>query len=361
MGSPFRNPFSHLDVNGEAIIDDRKCHRCAYALRGLKTSDRCPECGTPVRRKIAGGGSMGEAPVEYLDGMRLWSFVALLGGAGMLFLLVVTAVLPPGSAWRVFAALPALAGSVGWAYGVHRVVAPRRLGVPSSIDTVKEWSKLRVMVRVTQWAWVGLAGVVFIGVSVQFGAAQRATGLPPGAAPMPTPSFVISVLPALLTGFLGMIPLYVYLSFLADWANDTALAMRLRTATFMLLLTVPALGLLLFVAALLRPTARFIFIGPGIVIAGVGLVVCIWMSVWPLIQFTNLCRWARRNHLETLDRDARAGHAVRRRVEEALARDEPAMAKQISGRVEVSRRQGSYLAPSMEGEGYDLAPEGRKS
>ncbi len=63
------------------VLDDRKCPRCGYALKGLPLNGRCPECGTPVAAS-GKGDDFAYANADWLGrlvlGARLlfWSLIA---------------------------------------------------------------------------------------------------------------------------------------------------------------------------------------------------------------------------------------------------------------------------------------------
>jgi hypothetical protein len=155
--------------------------------------------------------------------------------------------------------------------------------------------------------------------------------------------------------FAGLLFTVVYISFLADWANDLSLGMRLRVTPFSLLAIIPVGALTGGVASLVRSSPRMIVVAPLMLIVGGAFLVCIGFFVVPIIQFAVLCHWARKNVDEGLDRDRRASSNIVKRIEEGKAKHEPA--PQAFRNREKRRPQGNYLAPRDDGEAIALAPE----
>src|SRR6185369_614177 len=72
--------------NGQ-VIADVVCRKCAYNLRGLNTSGRCPECGTSVGFSIQGD-YLRFCDPSWVDTLRL-GVVILLSGIGVIVLAVI--------------------------------------------------------------------------------------------------------------------------------------------------------------------------------------------------------------------------------------------------------------------------------
>ncbi|MDX2131006.1 MAG: hypothetical protein SFY69_03005 [Planctomycetota bacterium] len=367
MRTPFSNPSA---VSGAMVIgEDRACARCGYNLRGLKPGDRCPECGTPIRIRRDAGGGMTEAPLSYLDRLALWSTVAIIGAGVCVASLLATIGASLGNPLLLAALGLAALGAGAWGAGVYHVTGPREFGAPSPIDPVREWARLRLIARVSQFMWGGGFTILFAGVTVLHGVAVRqaaaaaaaAAGGGAGApviAPGPPVSATVLValgLLVLVLALVGMIAALLYFAQLADWANDLSLATRLRAVPFVVVASVPVGVLFLFTLALVRGTARMIIIGPAVVITGGLFLACVGFIVVPLIQFMLLCQWARANSTRAMDRDRRSSAAIVRRIEGGQARDAPQPAPVAGHRP--ARPQGNYIAPGSGGEAYDLAPE----
>lgn len=357
MATPTINPFTRFSTVPVLITEDRLCTRCSYNLKGLKTTERCPECGTPIRPKQVGGGSMTEAPLPYLERLAVWSSLGVTA-AGIAFCVGLTgAAFQPGSAGAVIVAgLTALA-AWGWGYSVRIITEPRRLGVASNIDPQTEWRAWRSSARWSQWMWGAGFTLLFVAVTAYYGALVRQGPPGPNTPPLVMPGIVPVATwlgaAALLAALAGLIPTAVHMSFLADWANDITLAMRLRMAPFMLIVSIPVAALFVGVLSLVRSSARMVVILPAIAIVGVGLLVCLGFFVVPLVQFANLCRWAKKNSNQTLDRDRRASAAIVKRIEGGQAKAEPTP-RHREGKA--ARPQGLHI-PATGGEGYELAPQ----
>lgn len=346
LPNPFATPVARI------ITHDRACHRCAYNLKGLKTGDRCPECGTPIRVQRVGGGSMTEAPMAYLDRLAWWSTAGVVLLGATLGFMVAAGFMPSGSPITVFLAGGAALTSGLWALAVYRTTEPRRLGEASTINTDEEWRGLRTWTRVLACAAPAGLAIAFVCATVAYGRAASAAA---GAVVTPSPFLAWCMVGAgvlLLAGFVGLFLTGAYWSLLADWANDMALAMSLRAAPFVMLITVPVAALFVFMIGLARATARMIIVAPAIVIAGAGLLACLWFAGMPFIRFAVLGHWARANQVATLTRDRRASAAIVRRVEDGQAKDESLPAVPVHA---PSRPQGAFLPRSGEGS-YDLAP-----
>ena len=110
------------------ITTDRPHEQCDYNLVGLKTGDRCPECGLPI--PILGAGAPGwvitDAGVAYLERFGLGAVTmavsVLMLGFGVVWTL---AEFPWGNGYtEEMGVVVALAG-LAWACGVWVITQPR--------------------------------------------------------------------------------------------------------------------------------------------------------------------------------------------------------------------------------------------
>jgi predicted Zn-ribbon and HTH transcriptional regulator len=268
---------------GEVVLTDRPCKRCGYSLRGLPTNGTCPECGLP----IGGGGNrfkrinnnLANAPLGYLNSLH-WGLVLMacfsVSSVAAFFLF------SGGS--PVARALFVGISAVGWWVGVYLVTAPRPIDENTPHDWLLDNAPMRTINRTVQAAWA-LAAVAL------FASAQA-----------PAPVSLVAAWLALfflVIGLLGLIPVSIQLSALADWAQHTDLAGRFRIAVWMiaacgllLVLTFPTIGI--------RPLAGFWLMALSasticIVLAQILFLIC-------LFQLAITVRWAINNAQFASDR-----------------------------------------------------------
>jgi hypothetical protein len=262
------------------------------------------------------------------------------------------------------AGVVALAAAVGYllaglaaGWGTWRVCAPRVSGRPQTIDLSREWAGLRFAARWSQWAWTGAAVALLLGVTIAHGALPAAPA--PGAGPPPVPqaaSWAYTVAAFLaLVGFAGLLPLAILLSLMADWAQDMNLAMRLRLAPFMLLISLPQGVCALWLGTFMRFTWVPLLVLPLLGVVGATFLFCFAFFAIPLWQFARMCGWALRNAGAASDRDRRMASRIMKRIEGGRARDthEPGSIHTPSGKVV---GHGHRVEPTGDGETYDLAP-----
>lgn len=223
---------------GRPVTHHEHCRKCRYDLIGLRTGQRCPECGAPIDFDTAmreDGAHYGPeviyrdpgpflaAPRRYL-GWLAASLVALgLAGPAMAGALAALVFWP-----RPVVAMAAAACAAVWGAACWAVAAPRRVAIATSIDGESESRGLRIGVRWTQWVWMGVGATAVL---------LTLPGVVPGPA-SPPPGVRLVVL--LLGGMAGVVAgvgaaaVFVHLSNLMFWAGDTALASRLRECAWVL-------------------------------------------------------------------------------------------------------------------------------
>ncbi|MEM9082145.1 MAG: hypothetical protein AAGB34_01015, partial [Planctomycetota bacterium] len=287
------------------------CRNCGYDLTGLAVGTRCPECGTAYtlsnrERRIEGRWErpMNEAPRSFLWllALGLWMmFAGLVGGV------LIDLILRSTNFFVVFGLELVAAG--GWVVGVWIVTSPRpkltkRMGGHS------EWPLLRWSSRLSQLAYLSQAVVGVIVTVVVANTTQAAGGA--------SPSLTVTALQYLWAGVgivaaLGLIPLSVYVSYLADWASDLDVAEKLRGGGWFLTFfsIVLILSQLMFAVNFLK-----IFAIIGMVLSGLGLAIT---TVVIVIQFARLASsvlWAIKNVADMEQRDLRRAERDARQAEE---------------------------------------------
>lgn len=270
---------------GEHIIDHRSCPKCDYDLQGLPLASRCPECGTPIRRRgarIRLDDNLTHAPMRYLRTLSL----GCLGLAGM-------AVALPGLRFafnvtgnQSVAAL-AVGAALGWLGAVWVVTAPRPFQSHMSLNPKRELRVVRTLARLTQgfWALSTLANLL--------------ASMTPSAA---TGLDAVSGLSELI-GLVGFIPLGIWLAHLADWAGDTSLAFRLQLSAISIVASAVIVAAGFTLGPYLGPVGAILrLIG---VFASFAYVVGLIVFFFSVLQMANMTRWAVRNAETALDRDRR--------------------------------------------------------
>lgn len=352
-----------LPAVGEVISKDRACSRCNYNLIGLKAGARCPECGTPIRGEILRGvPGMGDAPLPYLKALaqhaKLCAWGMGLGLAGVLWLVGFGGVpeFAPG------AGLLLSIGSVLWLCGTRGVIVPRSLPPGTRVDTQAEWRRFRVWTRAMQWAWP-LAGVGALAITAfrtlvaksptNSGMTQGASAAVAAAAGTGE-AVIIGVMAVAVIAATIMVMLY--LSFLASWAQDTALSNAFTMAPLMVVISIPA-GLLVHA---LVPTLLgkwlVVFSAPFLVVVGTGFVYLASFWIVPLARFASLAAWAVANVNESQAKDRRTTARIVARVEAAKAKPEvPKRAKKPdkNANAAISPTTGPPADPNL----YELAPD----
>ncbi|MCE7974754.1 MAG: hypothetical protein DYG92_10620 [Leptolyngbya sp. PLA1] len=336
----------------DPIHEHRQCHRCGYDLIGLKSGDRCPECGVPIRFNPGRvGESMTEAPKAYLTSLAAAAWKLVVGCAAGVGLSVLLVFLLRGSSTVSMAVAVMAAGSAGlWWWGVMGLCKPRQTTQPTTVNLEQEWKWLRVLSRCSQAGWPVAYGLIVIGTVLAMGFAKR---FGPGAGPGPVSSaYLVAGAVAAVVAFAGLVPLSIFMSCLADWANDLGLGRRLRMAPFALAGSLP-LGLIEVVLVMYSlGRARIVFIMPLIVLFGLGFLALFGYFALALYQFAELCTWAVKNSDAASDRDARLGVAIAKRIEDGLSKPKPGSSEADAP----SERAPSPPVRRAPGDTYDLAP-----
>ncbi len=289
---------------------DRPCAHCGYNLRGLTPGGVCPECGQPIR--IAGparlsGGTLTDAPMPYLRRIA-WGGVLIGMAAGV----VSTAALAGAFIARVTGPGPVLGAlfvSTGaWVLGVWVVTCERPPTDPPAPPD-RRLTRLTIAARLTQLGWPAaiLAQVIASRAGAPLADLAGYAGLGMG-----------------LIGALGILPTCLVLADLAEWAMDTGLAARFRTAG----VGVSVFGTISLTLGFAAPYLGIAWIYLGIVylVTRVLFLVGVVALIWSAIQLAFMPLWAISNSANAMARDRRAAAALSRRTQATIRRDAEALA-----------------------------------
>lgn len=299
-------------VGGSLQIEgDRPCRRCGYNLRGLRSGQVCPECGTPIRSPTSGRfvNNMVDAPLEYLKRLRL--------GLGMLSLSIVLGVTAGVATFFTSVPVIALAGLLCaplWAGGVWLVSEGRPIEENCPPDPILDHAQLRTMIRATQSICLLAAALLFGGLL-----AHQAAATPVGMKP---PAHVLWLygggVAALLLNVLMLVPFGVYLSALSDWAGHGPASMQFRVSAIIITVSGGA-GLVASVPVIINPLGS----GPTAIIALWSGILTMLMAGYFLVlvlRLANSVRWAVSNAVSGMERDARVAERQAREAEEMANR-----------------------------------------
>lgn len=361
-------------LKGDLAPPDWTCLKCDYSLVGLRVGGKCPECGTiiaPPRSSATRDDHMTDAPIPYLKGMAAGYFLMMLGGMAM----IACSVAARNSAQPWWMVAGTLAAGSWWA-GVFVVTQPRRSAVRPYAEMVQEWKRTRMTNRVSQALWPLAFAVGATAMFVHQAAMNAAMASPAmtvgglGAAPGGVVALYSLAGLCVLGASLGLVPLCVQLSDIADWSGDTSLGNRLRVAAWGLAFGIPTITFTPLLASINGvPQTLLVVLNILFVLAIITLVGCSLVFLSCLFSQCSMAFWAVRNSITGRERDIRVATRKAKRYDDIVARQmantpvEPPLPLNDTPPVSTAPRsptakpKGPYVEPAKPGETYGIAED----
>lgn len=310
------NPLG-LPTISDPIVQDRPCPRCSYNLKGLRTGDRCPECGTPIKRAARAhqASAVSEVPIGYLRTMRTGALLMCLGlPVGAIAMVAGMVMVASGNANAEVFLIAAL-GFACWHAGVYLIHSDQ----PGAVETARI-NDDGSGPRPAYWKW-RLANRIF--GAAPAAAMLMATGALRLISPLTgvttyTQVLALAAAAASLVGLLAFFSVCYYQATIADWVGDSEMGYRFRTAPF-----VATIGGAIFGSTfcfILLEVMRWGTVGTFSMIglAGTGGITgyCVFGLVTSNLGFFGLFRWAIINRFTSMDIDRRLSAKINARIEE---------------------------------------------
>lgn len=310
------NPLG-LPTISDPIVQDRPCPRCSYNLKGLRTGDRCPECGTPIKRaaRAQQATAISDVPIDYLRVMRIGAMLVCIGlPLGAIAMVVGIVMINSGTA-NADVFLIASLGFACWYAGVFLLHGDQ----PGAVEESRI-SDDGSRPRPAYWKWRLANRIIGAAPAVAMLMATAAIHLTSPITGATTSSQALAILAAVLAliGLLAFFSVCYYQAMIADWVGDSEMGYRFRTSP--LVATVgggifgSAFCFILLEVLNWGTIAAFSMIG----LAATGGITgyCVLGLVTSNLGFFGLFRWAIINRFTSMDIDRRLSAKINARIEE---------------------------------------------
>ncbi len=311
-------------VLGELIQGERPCVNCNYDLNGLRTGQKCPECGTVIKggSRARRSDNLTDAPMSYLKSLRIGALLMAGGSVGACLLTFFTL-----ATSNVLLALAALAFAGAWWAGVWIVTAPERHN-PAAGPAVQDPKILRVVNRTLQTGWVLATLLLVVACFVRLSAVQaRAAAV--GSLNSANPFFSLSSLAGNLESIyslflipfclLTLVPMALHIGRLAKWAEDDELKTRMDLIAWGLAIGVPV-GCYGRAIAEHMPSVLALLFTVGRVFGLIGLILSWGAFIWGMLTLASIAAWAVNNAVTRLETESRLAEKLAQHYE-SLAPD----------------------------------------
>jgi len=295
----------------------------------------------------------------------------MLGGVGMILFLLLAK--NYGEPWYLVAGTLAAGG---WWAGVFVVTQPRRSAIRPYAEMVQEWKRTRMTNRVSQALWVVAIAIGATAMFVHQAAMNAAMASPTatvgmlGATPRGAEALNWLAGVCALVASIGLVPLCVQLSDLADWSGDTGLGNRLRVAAWGLAFGIPTITFVPLIGAITGVASTILVVlNLMFVLAIITLVGCSLMFLTCLFSQCSMAFWAVRNSISGRKRDIRVATKKAERYDGIVSRQmanapvDPAVSLNDTAPVTKGTRapgakpKGPYVEPAKPGDTYGIAED----
>jgi predicted RNA-binding Zn-ribbon protein involved in translation (DUF1610 family) len=305
-------------LQGELIVDDRACVTCNYDLKGLRTGQKCPECGTVIKGgRARRSDSLTDAPLGYLRALRLGALMMAGGSVGACLFTFLTY-----ASQNVFVSLAALGAAGAWWAGVWIVTSKERHNPAAGKAPADGAHVLRVVNRVLQSGWVVAVLLLVVACFVRLSAVQ-ARAAATGALNSSNPFFSLSTLAGNLEWVHGLvlpvclltlIPVALHVGRIAQWAEDDELKTRMVLVAWGIGIGGP-LGWFGMAIAKTMPSGLALVFAVGRVF-GLLMLIASWVAfLWGMLTLASIAAWAVANAVTRIESEGRLAERLARHYE----------------------------------------------